>query len=140
MPKKNRGISSMILTILDEGGEYTTAQLAEECRKRGIELEENEVGPVYAAVSRLSRTGKVGKNGKLYSKKMTTDSDNASAKENCGDDTEFTRGIKAIEAEIEKYKNFDLLNASDEQISIARKNVKKLKSILNKIQKSVEVE
>ena len=131
--QKYKGLRNIILEILDDHNCWTTEQLVSECEKRGM-IFENGKNSIYNITYQLKKNGDIERvsQGVFRRKKMEE------IKEEQSEETsKMQEAVWTIEKELEKYKDFDWINCSDDVLKQARMDVKELLKIAEKIQKSL---
>ena len=133
---KYREVREVIINILSDKQWHGIDEIQSKCEGEGINLEGNR-GPIYNVMHQLKKKGKIEANGmgeyRVWNQdigcieKRKTELTNKQK-------NQLIESIENIEIYLVKYKNFDWINCSDEELQYARSNVTRLLDLAQKIE------
>lgn len=116
-------LKNTILEMLSDGQCCTTSQIAEECQKRGINIDE-ERSLIYNATFQLSKKGLIKKVGRgLFKQKEAEDT-----KEEAIDEA-----ISIINRKLDYCSNLNWMRCSDDELKRARSDMNRLLKLADDI-------
>lgn len=134
---KYKEVREVIVNALSDKQWHGVDEIQSKCEGEGINLEGGR-GPIYNIVYQLKKKGKIEANGMGEYRIFNQDTEHIEKGE--GESTnnqknQLIANIESIEIYLAKYKKFDWINCSDEELQDARSNVAKLLDLAQKIEK-----
>lgn len=134
-------LREILNNVMADHGWYSPCDLEKKCEENGLPLNGNR-DPIYMIMLKMKRNGQVVTNGrglyKLSCTSMENDGSHTQSFRTIGKDEELISAVNIIEKYILQYKNFSLMDCSDEELRRARKNAKILNNLLKTISKDAE--
>lgn len=126
---KYKEVRKIILSILQDGQWHVLDELQRKCEQEGISFEDGR-GPLYNVTHQLKVKGIIEADGiggyKIYNQKEQICEGKSVT-------SDLTTSLKNIDLYIMKYKKFDWINCSDEELQDARNKVGKMLELAQKI-------
>lgn len=134
---KYKEVREVIINILSDKQWHGIDEIQSKCEEEGIDLEGNR-GPIYNVVHQLKKKGKIEANGMGEYRVWNQDTEGSEKRESEHTNkqkNQLIESIESIEIYLVKYKNFDWINCSDEELQCARSNVTRLLDLAQKVEK-----
>lgn len=129
---KYKDVRVIALEELADQKWHTIQELQEKCESLGIDFEGNK-SSLYNVLHQLKKKNILESSG-TGDYKLLTDNTTQPSPDSSGDKTaELKTSIKTIESYINKYKKFDWINCSEQELHQARNNVAALLTLSGKI-------
>lgn len=135
---KSKEVRMVLLELLSDMEWHTTDEIQHVCEVAGIDLSKGR-GPIYNVVHKLKSDKKIEGNGvgdyRMIREEDLNEDEDFEREEVC----DLRECVWKIEKYLKKYKNTKwLLFCSDEDVKIARDDVKTLLDLANKIKDQLE--
>lgn len=134
---KYKEVREVIINILSDKQWHGIDEIQRKCEEEGINIGGNR-GSIYNIMHQLKKKEKIEANGKGEYKVWNQDTEYIEKrKAELADQqkNQLIESIENIEVYLVKYKNFDWVNCSDEELQCARSNVTRLLDLAQKIEK-----
>lgn len=134
---KYKDVREVIVNTLSDEKWHGVDEIQSKCEGEGINLE-GDRGPIYNVVHQLKKKGKVEANGMGEYRICNQDIEHiekGGCESFCSQKNELLKNIESIEIYLVKYRNFDWINCSDEELQDARSNMTTLLDLARKIEK-----
>lgn len=134
---KYREVREVIIKILSDKQWHVIDEIQSKCEGEGINLAGNR-GPIYNVMHQLKKKGKIEANGMGEYRVWNQDTEGAEKRKlefSNKQKNKLIESIENIEMYLVKYKNFDWIHCSDEELQYARSNVTRLLDLAQKIEK-----
>lgn len=129
---KYKEVREVVNSILDDQQWHTIDELQSKCEENGMSFEKGR-GPIYNVTHQLKKQGKIETDGggkyRAYRK-------NELVQRNSKEYIDSL--VKEIEVYLAKYKRFDWVRCSDEELQEARNNAMQLIGLARKIENTFE--
>ena len=131
---KYREVRELMINILSDKQWHKIDEIQHKCEEEGINLTDKT--PIYNVAYQLRKKGKIEANGAgeyrmyeqdtKYSKEKIPESSNSQK-------NQLIESVENIEMYLDKYKKFDWINCTDEELRDARSNVAKMFGLAEKV-------
>lgn len=134
---KYKEVREVIVNVLSDEQWHGVEEIQSTCEEEGIKLE-GDRGPVYNVVHQLKKKGKIEANGmgeyRICNQSVGTVKVGVVEHSN-KQKNQLEVSIDNIEMYVDKYKKFNWINCSDEELQDARSNVTRLLDLAKKVEK-----
>lgn len=129
---KYKDVREVIVNAISDKQWHGIDEIQSRCEGEGISLE-GDRGPIYNVVHQLKKKGKIEANGMgaYRLREQSIELVESSNKQK----NQLEASIENIEMYVDKYKKFDWINCSDEELQDARSNVTRLLDLAKKVEK-----
>ena len=134
---KYKEVREVIVNSLSDKQWHGVDEIQSKCEEEGINLEGNR-GPIYNVVHQLKKKGKIEANGigeYRICKQSVEPVKKGRMEFSNKQKNQLEVSIGNIEMYVDKYKKFDWINCSDEELQDARSNVTRLLDLAKKVEK-----
>lgn len=133
---KYKEVREVIINILADKQWHGVGEIQNKCQEDGIKLD-GDKAPIYNVVHQLKKKGKIEANGMGEYRMCRLDVDYVvmGASGTYNKKNQLIESIKNIESYLNKYKNFDWINCTDEELQDARIDVARLLDLAQKVEK-----
>lgn len=134
---KYKEVRKIVMTILCDQKWHTIEELQNKCEAEGLSFEGGR-GPIYNVAYQLKKKGEIEANGRGEYRICEQNAENNKSIEviqKYSDDNtkKLDKFINSIEVYLERYKKFNWISCTDEELQNARNNVVKLIKLAQKI-------
>lgn len=142
---KYKDIREVLADLMADQEWHTIEEIEKKCEEKGITLG-GKRNSIYGVIHQLKKKGEVETSGtgqyKICIDKMSgTDNKVAELEvEYNNEEEELEKSIKKIEAYLERYRKFNWINCSEEELQKARTRMKKLIKLYEKIKNEFNME
>lgn len=133
---KYKEVRAIVIEVLSDRKWHTTEELQRECEMKGVGLD-GERGPIYNIVHQLKIKEIIDSNG-AGEYRMREEKLNQTANNILEENDELENSIKVIKMSLEKYKRFNWIKCSEEELQKARMNVGIIKELSDEIQHELD--
>ncbi len=134
---KYKEIREVIINVVSDQQWHKLEELQSKCEEVGISFEDGR-GPIYNITHQLKKKGKIEANGmgayRICMQNMECD-ERGEIEIHSNQKKQLLESIENIEIYLAKYKHFNWINCSDEELQDARSNVVRLIELGQKIEK-----
>ena len=127
----------MLINALSDKQWHGVDEIQSKCEEEGINLK-GDRGPIYNVVHQLKKKGKIEANGMgeyRICKQSIEQVKEGKLETSNKQENQLEVSIENIEIYMNKYKNFDWVNCSDEELRDARSNVTKMLDLAKKVER-----